>query len=865
MNTHHHFAPEYSKKFDSETSASATVPRQTSNFQRRSCKVTQHPPLPPLVTCTLKSGAADNGKPGPVSAIAGLEGEQSFMSAYSEESLSGAILARKAADAAAAAGSDHHFQMMKTFSDSAHLPSIKQNKLTASLNQLCSKQYKEKALPSSLADTSAARAAAGESSLSATRTAPSTVKKSSSSINKRVEQALCPQSNTALPKAIQHSRCGPNNHGYDDVNNDYIIEIGEIWDNRYLIVKKLGRGSFGQVVEAYDQIQNVRLAIKIIKNRSAFYKQALVEEKVLKHLKDKDPYRQRPIVNLLGSFHQRNHLCMVYELLGVNLYEVLRMTQFQGLHLNAVREIARQLLVTLQFLSRRDMRIVHCDLKPENILVCDPASSSIKVIDFGSSCFEHEKLYNYIQSRFYRAPEILLGLTYTCAIDTWSLGCVLVELLTGEPLFPGQSEAEMISGMCKTIGSPPDYLLDLACPTTQTMLRHPEVIWGIKREKVAQWFRRTKAQSSEKSTAGDSSSKSFRSKVLTKSSSDNVCCYTDDESENEVDSYEYGDEDDEFEDDYDEYGEESDEGEPINLELQDHSDGELPEDMDTNFSLQNSASNTTGGCSQPPLYYQSAPQPNTSTSSASNAGSVAGGHWTCFAPLPQRHGENKRKNHYSSSWGGPNHELWEVLMRKMEQKERQIAASNGSGCTRDIELLQLPSTKTPTLTVFGREPQKISVATSTDCNPSFGKHAAYVQACDWMDTFPETWQMHGKLVQRATTARGVKLFYEKSPNKSLHEPLSAPECSVLATLGHTVTDFKHFYTLIRQLLQYDPVARITPERGLQSKFFRPHSDSASNTLLTAIQQLKTPNDWVYEKLPLKNTLPLENLIMKSQS
>src|SRR4051794_32383601 len=76
----------------------------------------------------------------------------------------------------------------------------------------------------------------------------------------------------------------------------------------------------------------------------------------------------------------------------------------------------------------------------ENILLRRRGSSGIKVIDFGSSCFTHERVFSYIQSRFYRAPEVILGIPYTTAIDIWSLGCVLTELSTGYPLFPGENE-----------------------------------------------------------------------------------------------------------------------------------------------------------------------------------------------------------------------------------------------------------------------------------------------------------------------------------------------------------------------------------------------------------------------------------------
>lgn len=85
----------------------------------------------------------------------------------------------------------------------------------------------------------------------------------------------------------------------------------------------------------------------------------------------------------------------------------------------------------------RRHQLIHCDLKPENILLVQPQRSAIKVIDFGSSCFVDERMYTYVQSRFYRSPEVILGLPYGCEIDMWSFGCILAELYMGYPLFPG--------------------------------------------------------------------------------------------------------------------------------------------------------------------------------------------------------------------------------------------------------------------------------------------------------------------------------------------------------------------------------------------------------------------------------------------
>ncbi len=144
----------------------------------------------------------------------------------------------------------------------------------------------------------------------------------------------------------------------------------------------------------------------------------------------------------------------------MNLYELIKKNKFQGFSLQLVRKFAHSILQCLDALYKN--RIIHCDLKPENILLKQQGRSGIKVIDFGSSCYEHQRIYTYIQSRFYRAPEVILGAKYGMPIDMWSLGCILAELLTGYPLFPGEDEGDQLACIIEIYGMPPQKLLDVS-------------------------------------------------------------------------------------------------------------------------------------------------------------------------------------------------------------------------------------------------------------------------------------------------------------------------------------------------------------------------------------------------------------------
>jgi dual specificity tyrosine-phosphorylation-regulated kinase 2/3/4 len=164
------------------------------------------------------------------------------------------------------------------------------------------------------------------------------------------------------------------------------------------------------------------------------------------------------VVSFDQSFYFRGHLCISTDLLGMNLYEFIKAHDFKGFSLKLIRRFTKQLLASLVLLHSH--KVIHCDLKPENILLAHPMHSEIKVIDFGSSCFENEKVYTYIQSRFYRSPEVILGTSYGMPIDMWSLGCILAELYTGYPIFPGENEQEQLACIMEVFGPPEKHLIE---------------------------------------------------------------------------------------------------------------------------------------------------------------------------------------------------------------------------------------------------------------------------------------------------------------------------------------------------------------------------------------------------------------------
>ncbi|KAL0321858.1 UNVERIFIED_CONTAM: DYRK-family kinase pom1 [Sesamum calycinum] len=275
-----------------------------------------------------------------------------------------------------------------------------------------------------------------------------------------------------------------NRTGFEE-NKELPIVLNSVIAGRYCVTEFLGSAAFSRVVQAHDLYSGMDVCLKIIKNDKDFFDQSLDEIKLLKFVNKHDPADEHHILRLYDYFYHQEHLFIVTELLRANLYEFQKYNQESGgeayFTLHRLQVITQQCLEAVLYLH--DLGIIHCDLKPENILIKSYRRCEIKVIDLGSSCFQTDNLSLYVQSRSYRAPEVMLGLPYDQKIDLWSIGCILAELYSGEEanqleyIIPEESSLEHHLQI-----SDPEfvdflrYLLEInpeRRPTAREALQHP--------------------------------------------------------------------------------------------------------------------------------------------------------------------------------------------------------------------------------------------------------------------------------------------------------------------------------------------------------------------------------------------------------
>ncbi|XP_034391534.1 homeodomain-interacting protein kinase 3-like isoform X2 [Cyclopterus lumpus] len=275
------------------------------------------------------------------------------------------------------------------------------------------------------------------------------------------------------------TRTGSGDGDYQLVQHEVLCSL----KNSYEVLEFLGRGTFGQVVKCWKRGTSEVVAVKILKNHPSYARQGQIEVEILARLSSENA-DEHNVVRALECFQHRSHTCLVFEMLEQNLYDFLKQNKFSPLPLKIIRPVLQQVATALKKL--KCMGLIHADLKPENIMLVDPSRQPyrVKVIDFGSASHVSKAVCStYLQSRYYRAPEIILGLPFCEAIDMWSLGCVIAELFLGWPLYPGALEYDQIRYISQTQGVPAEQLLNKGTKTSRFFSKEsnsPYACWRLK-------------------------------------------------------------------------------------------------------------------------------------------------------------------------------------------------------------------------------------------------------------------------------------------------------------------------------------------------------------------------------------------------
>jgi len=249
--------------------------------------------------------------------------------------------------------------------------------------------------------------------------------------------------------------------GFEETK-EFPIVINSIIGGRYQVIEYLGSAAFSKAIQCWDIHTEQMVCMKIIENNKDYFDQSVDEIKLLRYVNANcENLDDRHLLRLIDFFYHKEHLFIVTELLRDNLYEYSKynreVEKKAYFTVPRLQKITKQILMALDTLH--ELRLIHCDLKPENILIKSYSRCEVKVIDFGSSCFIHDHLSSYVQSRSYRAPEVILGCRYDYKIDMWSLGCILAELFTGYVLFQNDSVQGLLARVLGIIGPVPEYMM----------------------------------------------------------------------------------------------------------------------------------------------------------------------------------------------------------------------------------------------------------------------------------------------------------------------------------------------------------------------------------------------------------------------
>ncbi|KFP44843.1 Dual specificity protein kinase CLK1, partial [Chlamydotis macqueenii] len=254
-----------------------------------------------------------------------------------------------------------------------------------------------------------------------------------------------------------------------------ICQSGDILSARYEVVAVLGEGAFGRVVECIDHgAADRHVAVKIVRKGDQHAEAAHAEIQILEHLNTLDPSSTHHCVQMLDWFEHHGHICIVFELLGLNTFDFIEENGFLPLRLDHIRHMAYQICQSVNFLHLN--KLTHTDLKPDNIvfvssdyreeynprLRCSERrlkNPDIKVVDFGNAIYDDEYHCTVVSTKYYRAPEVILALGWSQPCDVWSIGCILIEYYLGTALFPIRDSKEHLAMMEQILGPLPKNMI----------------------------------------------------------------------------------------------------------------------------------------------------------------------------------------------------------------------------------------------------------------------------------------------------------------------------------------------------------------------------------------------------------------------
>lgn len=236
-----------------------------------------------------------------------------------------------------------------------------------------------------------------------------------------------------------------------------IIEDDE--GNSFRVISVLGNGTFSYVFKCQLLSDpDTFVAMKIIKKLHQYYLTGIAEIQIHQLLEEApDHPGKEHILQPISTFEEDGHVIIIMPLLSRSLFEGLSQSQSIIPLLTSIKGIMTQILEGLDFLHSNN--VMHCDLKPENILFSNDDLSKIMIIDLGSASTNGSGEGQYIQSRFYRSPEVILGLPFNNKIDIWSAGCIAAELFLNFAIFACENESDAIHSMVALLEDIPDSMI----------------------------------------------------------------------------------------------------------------------------------------------------------------------------------------------------------------------------------------------------------------------------------------------------------------------------------------------------------------------------------------------------------------------